>query len=106
MNFFLDHDIPERVAEVLKQEGHAPVSLRQSLPIETSDENVLKFAREHEMILVTCNPGDFLSLAKTQKHHGIVILIRRRSRIAECAARLRLVRKATVSGLVGNINFA
>jgi predicted nuclease of predicted toxin-antitoxin system len=54
VNFFLDHDIPERVAEVLKQEGHAIVSLRQSLPIETSDENVLKFAREHEMILVTC----------------------------------------------------
>jgi len=52
------------------------------------------------MILVTCNRDDFLSLAKIQKHYGIVILIRRRSRIAECGAMLRLVRNASVSGLI------
>ena len=106
MKFFLDHDVPERVAEVLQQEGHSVTRLRAALPTETPDAKVLNFAREHELILVTCNRDDFLSLAKTQKHCGIVVLIRRRTRIAECAALLRLVRTATASGLVENINFA
>jgi predicted nuclease of predicted toxin-antitoxin system len=106
VNFFLDHDIPERVAEVLKLEGHSVTMLRHALPIETCDEEVLKFALRHELILVTCNRNDFLSLAKSQKHHGIVVLIRRRTRITECVAMLRLVRQATLSGLVENINFA
>lgn len=106
MKFFLDHDVPERVAEVLKLEGHSVTRLREALPIETPDAGVLKYALEHDLILVTCNRDDFLSLAKAQKHHGMVILIRRRTRIAECVALLRLVRTATASGLVENINFA
>jgi predicted nuclease of predicted toxin-antitoxin system len=106
MKFFLDHDVPERVAEVLKQEGHAVTLLREALPTETPDENVLKFALEHGMILVTCNRDDFLFLARTHKHHGIIVLIRRRTRIAECVALLRLVRQAAASGLAANINFA
>jgi len=106
VKFLLDHDVPERVAEVLRQEGHSITTLRQTLPVETSDEQVLKQALEQEMILVTCNRDDFLSLAKIHKRHGIIILIRRRTRIAECVAILRLVRQATASGLIGNISFA
>jgi hypothetical protein len=45
-------------------------------------------------------------LATGQMHTGIIILIRRNSRIAESTALLKLVRNATESGLTGNINFA
>jgi hypothetical protein len=46
------------------------------------------------------------SLAKSQPHCGIIILIRRRTRVAERAALIGLLDRATESGLAGNINFA
>ena len=106
MNFLLDHDVPERVGDVLRQEGHSIIHLREILPANTDDESVLKYAAEHELILVTCNRDDFLTLAQSNPHHGLIVLIRRKTRLAECSAVLMLVRKAGESGLVGNINFA
>ncbi|MHB8519292.1 MAG: DUF5615 family PIN-like protein [Limisphaerales bacterium] len=106
MNFLLDHDVPERVAAVLRQEGHAVTRLREVLQIEIDDAAVLKYAGEHEMILLTCNRDDFLPLAASTPNPGLVVLIRRQSRLAECSAMLRLVRKAGESRLAGNINFA
>jgi hypothetical protein len=49
---------------------------------------------------------NFLELAREQLHHGIVVVIRRRSRAAERAALLRLVERAGSEGLADNINFA
>jgi predicted nuclease of predicted toxin-antitoxin system len=106
VNFFLDHDVPERVGDVLRQEGHVIVRLRDALPINTTDVAVLKYAEEHELILITCNRDDFLSLAASASHFGIVVLVRRKSRLAECSAMLKLVRKAGESGLLRNVNFA
>lgn len=42
MNFLLDHDVPERVAAVLRQEGHAVTRLREVLQIDIDDAAVLK----------------------------------------------------------------
>jgi predicted nuclease of predicted toxin-antitoxin system len=106
VNFLLDHDVPERVAEVLLVEGHRVIRLREALPIEACDPEVLAHAHRHGMILVTCNRDDFLSLAAGQPNPGLIVLIRRQSRLAECAAILRLLRHAGESGLAGNINFA
>lgn len=106
MNFLLDHDVPERVGDVLRQEGHSVIRLREVLPNNATDAEALKYAHEHELILVTCNRDDYLELSASNAHHGIVVLIRRRSRLAECAAMLRLIRRAGELGLVKNINFA
>jgi predicted nuclease of predicted toxin-antitoxin system len=106
VNFFLDHDVPERVAEVLRREGHSVITLHQALPRDSLDPEVWRYAQDQHMVLVTCNRQDFLSLAGSRAHAGLIILIRRRSRIAECAGMLRLVRKAGPSGITGNINFA
>jgi predicted nuclease of predicted toxin-antitoxin system len=106
VTFLLDHDVPERVGDVLRQEGHSVTRLREILPMNTTDESVLSYARDHEFILVTCNRNDFLKLAAGNLHHGIVVLIRRSSRLAECSSILKLVRSAGESGLVKNINFA
>jgi hypothetical protein len=49
---------------------------------------------------------DYLTLAPSQPHCGIIILIRRKSRVAERAALVRLLDSAGESGIANNINFA
>lgn len=63
-------------------------------------------AERESMILVSCNRNDFLRLAKEKPHAGIIIVVRRRTRAAECAAVLRLLRDADSSGIRENVNFA
>ena len=55
---------------------------------------------------MTCNRDDFIELAKRQAHHGIVVVIRRKTRAAERAAVLVLLERADETGLTGNINLA
>jgi hypothetical protein len=55
---------------------------------------------------VTCNRDDFVGLAKQQSHHGIIIVIRRKTRAAEQAALFNLLELAGETGLKNNINFA
>jgi hypothetical protein len=59
-----------------------------------------------EAIMVTCNRNDFLALAATRKHAGLIVLIRRRSALSEAGHFLELLGKAGASGLKSNINFA
>ena len=106
MNFLLDHDVPDRTYEVLLRANHGPVRLREILPMNTADAAVLAEALERQLILVTCNRDDFLGLAKIQEHFGIIILLRRKSRIAECSALLKFLQKSGEAGLIRNINFA
>lgn len=80
--------------------------LRQALPEDCPDEAVLNFAFDRGGILITCNRDDFLRLARIKPHHGIVIVVRRRTRAAERAALLNLIERAGESGLTANINFA
>ena len=106
MNFLLDHDVPDRIAEVLKQAGHPVQLLRAVLPKEADDTAVLDCAFSAGAILITCNREDFLRLNRERQHRGLIILIRRKSRIAECAALLDLIDSAGASGLANNVNFA
>ena len=106
MIFLLDQDVPDSVARVLQQAGHEVLRLREVFPIDSQDTAVLAFAHSHSALLVTCNRDDFLELAKTNPHSGLIILIRRPSRLAECSAMLRLLQTAGESGLRFNINFA
>jgi hypothetical protein len=61
---------------------------------------------DHRCVLVTCNRNDFIRLAELQPHHGIVVVIRRLTRVAERAALFRRLERAGDVGLQGNINFA
>ena len=106
MNFFLDHDVPADVGRVLRLKGHVVQFLDDALPRTADDRSALRHAADQGMVVVTCNRRDFLRLADTEPHAGIIILIRRRSRIAECAALLRLIERAGESGISNNINFA
>ena len=106
MTFLLDQDVPDAIARVIQQTGHEVHRLREMIPVDSTDEAVLAFASSRAAVLVTCNRDDFLSLAKTNPHSGIVILIRRATRVLECSRFLRLLQTAGESGIKNNINFA
>jgi predicted nuclease of predicted toxin-antitoxin system len=106
VTFLFDQDVPEDLTYLLRELNHEVVRLRDVLPPDASDATVLQFAHERECLLMTCNRDDFLKLAETQPHRGIVIVIRRKTRAEERAALLRLLEKAGETGLRDNINFA
>jgi predicted nuclease of predicted toxin-antitoxin system len=106
VRFLLDNDVPDAVARVLSEAGHDVLLLRHVMSRKSSDAAVLDYAVANDLVLITCNRDDFIPLASARIHQGLIVLIRRRSRIVECANLLRLLESATESGLVGNINFA
>jgi predicted nuclease of predicted toxin-antitoxin system len=106
VRFFLDHDVPADIARVLRHVGHEVVELREVLDVEARDEEVFAYARRQGILMITCNRDDFLALAATSQHPGLIVLFRRRSRQAECAHLLALLDCAGETGLIGNINFA
>jgi predicted nuclease of predicted toxin-antitoxin system len=106
MTFLLDHDVPDNIIFSLRALGYGVTRLRDVLPKEAADHEVLAHARQGKFILITCNRDDFLDLAKSQAHCGIVILIRRRTRVSERAALVGLIDRAGETGLTDNINFA
>ena len=67
---------------------------------------MLRLAVERSNVLVTCNRDDFLTLAETAEHRGIIVLIRRRSPVLERAAIIRLLDSAGPQGIEVNITVA
>jgi predicted nuclease of predicted toxin-antitoxin system len=106
VKFLLDHDVPDDLSYVLDQLGHDVTLLRKALPGDSSDEAVRRFAHDAGCVLLTCNRDDFLHLAATKPHYGVVIIIRRRTRGDERLALYRLLERAGENGLRNNVNFA
>jgi len=106
LKFVLDHDVPDDLSYLLQELGHEVLLLRQVLPTDAADATVLRFAHDNGCVLITCNRDDFFDLASHQPHHGIIVLIRRRTRAAERAALFRLLERAGGTGLKNNLNFA
>jgi predicted nuclease of predicted toxin-antitoxin system len=106
VKFLLDHDVPEDLTYLLRELKHDVLRLRDVVSPEAADAAVLQFACDNDCLLVTCNRDDFLTLAETQPHRGIIVITRRKTRAAERAALLRLLERAGESGLRDNINFA
>lgn len=106
MRFILDQDVPAEIGRVLAHAGHEVVCVRDVLAASAADDEVFEYAVEHGLILATCNRDDFIGLAGTRRHAGLIVVIRRRTRIMECAKLLRLLNAAGENGIAGNINFA
>ena len=85
MPFLLDNDVTDVVARVLVEAGHEVFLLRNVVPRKSVDSAVLDYATANALVLITCNRDDFIPLASTRAHSGLIILIQRRSRILECA---------------------
>jgi predicted nuclease of predicted toxin-antitoxin system len=106
MKFLLDHDVATDITRILINDGHEVSQVREVMTVRASDDVIFDYAQQHQQIVITCNRDDFLRIAEGREHRGVIILIRRRSRQAECASLLRLLHRAGESGLIGNINFA
>ncbi|HEY5043402.1 MAG TPA: DUF5615 family PIN-like protein [Verrucomicrobiae bacterium] len=111
MKFFLDHDVPDEVEQLLRYWNHETKRLREVLPITAPDEVVFDFAQQQRRIIISCNRNHFLKLAREaiegqKPFAGLIILIRRRTRQSECAHLLPLLRRAGESGVTGNTNLA
>jgi len=106
VTFLLDQDVPDAVGRVAAQEGHTVTRLREVLPPDAADSTVLSFAHSRQAVLVTCNRDDFLTLVADHPHAGLIVVVRRQSRVAECSRFLRLLRTAGESGIRNNVNFA
>ena len=111
MRFFLDQDVPAQAAHLLRHWGHEVTLLKEALPNTAKDEAAFRYAREQGLIIISCNRAHFMALAERAIESevafpGLIILLRRRSRQAECAHLLQLLRRAGEAGLSGNINFA
>jgi predicted nuclease of predicted toxin-antitoxin system len=85
VRFLLDNDVPDVVARVLVEAGHEVFLLRSVLPKKSVDSAVLDYATANALLIITCNRDDFIPLASIRAHSGLIILIRRRSRILEFA---------------------
>lgn len=106
MTFLLDHDTPEDLVYSLHALGHQAVRVREVLPMDAEDKDDFAHACKQGWIMITCNRDDFLALAKSRPHNGLVILIRRKTRVVERAALVHLLDRAGESGIRNNINFA
>ena len=113
MKFLLDHDVPNEVAEVLKHLGHDVALVREALSATAQDPDIFNYAQTQKRIIITCNREHFLALSRavfqakpSQPFAGLIVLIRRRTRQAECAHVLALLRRTGETGLAGNINIA
>ena len=106
MRFFLDHDVPRHLADVLRRHGHEVELVSDVMSPEADDEKVFAYAVKKRTIMLTCNRYDFLELAAEHSHSGLIVLIRRRSALSEAGHLLQLLRVAGENGVAGNINFA
>jgi len=106
VKFLVDEDVPVDVARCLRQAGHEVSLVVEALDVRTDDVDIWRYAIRAGAIVVTCNRQDFLELAGAAPEAGVIILNRRRTRLAECRHVLELLSKTGESGLNGNINFA
>jgi len=106
VTFFLDHDVPRHIADLLRRHGHKVELVADVMSPDSSDDVVFAYAVKANAIMVSCNRNDFLELASALEHSGLIILIRRRSALSEAGHLLELLRKAGAAGLEGNVNFA
>ena len=106
MKFLLDHDVPDDLSYLLEQLGHDVTLLRKALPGDSSDETVLQFAYERGCVLVDLQQRRLSPSRTMRPPHGIVVVIRRRTRADERAALFRLLERAGETGVRDNVNFA
>lgn len=106
MRFFLDHDVPRHLADVLRRHGHQVELVPEVMSPEADDGEVFAYAAEKQAIMLTCNRNDFLALAAHHSRSGLIVLIGRRPALSEAGHLLDLLGRAGASGLEGNINFA
>lgn len=82
MRVYLDDDLDSNaLIGLLRQAGHEVASPRAVGTRGVSDEEHLRYASEHGLILLTANAGDFIDLheewmSHQEEHYGILVVYR------------------------------
>lgn len=79
MNFYLDEDLSQRIAEILRSQEIDSISVHENRTEGFTDYEQLKQAASEGRCLVTRNRDDFIRLTlqfynETRQHHGVLIV--------------------------------
>jgi hypothetical protein len=61
LRFFADHCVSNTIMQTLREAGHEVVRLREQLPVESRDADVIAKAQQLDAILLSLN-GDFADI--------------------------------------------
>jgi len=75
IRFFADHCISRTIIETLKEEGHIVFRLKDHIPMDSPDEEVILKAQELDSVLISLD-GDFADIVRypPEKYKGIIAL--------------------------------
>ncbi|MBC8070072.1 MAG: DUF5615 family PIN-like protein [Deltaproteobacteria bacterium] len=75
MRLYADENFPRASVEALRGLGHDVLTAAEAghANIATPDEDVLSYAAAEERAVVTLNRRDFIRLARTIEHHGVIV---------------------------------
>ena len=75
LRFFADHCVSHAIMHTLREAGHEVVRLREQLPIESPDANVIAKAQQLDALLLSLN-GDFADIVTypPANYQGIIAL--------------------------------
>jgi predicted nuclease of predicted toxin-antitoxin system len=90
--FHCDENVDAAIAHGLRRRGVDVTTAGEVGMLRASDEEHLRFAREHGRVLVT-QDDDFLRLALQQPHAGLVYWHQTKYRIGEAIRRLLVLRQ-------------
>lgn len=77
--FLLDENVDPKVGELLDEEGFRVVHVQEALSKGADDqEDILPFAREEDLVLVTSDVTDFGKVASS-RHRGVMLLFDQRT---------------------------
>jgi predicted nuclease of predicted toxin-antitoxin system len=80
LRLFIDHCVPLSIARALEAEGYEVLLLRDHLPTDAPDADVIAEAQRSEAVLVTLN-GDFADLvAYPPERYGGILALQVRNR--------------------------
>lgn len=75
LGVLLDENLSPQVARVLQADGWDCVHVKDRSHLGRSDPEVFALAYRESRVVVTCNVGDFVALAKVSTLHAGLILI-------------------------------
>ncbi|HEV2762424.1 MAG TPA: DUF5615 family PIN-like protein [Pyrinomonadaceae bacterium] len=82
IELYFDEDVSAVVADLIRARGFVVTTTREAGRLGSSDAEQLAYAAREQKTFLTHNRADFESLAGSyfaggQKHHGIIIAVRR-----------------------------